>query len=147
MRPNWPAILWHTGCNLNGKKLYLAYVMYHDRYLCCSFWMPLFTTQTHVTHKCIPPDFYSQFHCTLPYSSAFNFMHPIDAIMHLHIIAHYKSLARSFLSIHYAVIRFKFKFLSLWMLNFRSTNQMHSRGKSTYKRNECWFRYGANEKD
>ena len=86
---------------------------------------PLFTTQTHVTHKCIPTDFYSQFHCTLPYSSAFNFMHPIDAIMHLHIIAHYKSLARFFLSIPYAVIRFRFKFLSLWTLNFRCTNEMH----------------------
>ena len=124
---NWPAILWHTGCNLNSEKLYSHLcILLIDIYIVV-FGCPLFTTQTHVTHKCIPPDFYSQFHCTLPYSSAFNFMHPIDAIMHLHIIAHYKSLARFFLSIDCTVIRFRFrfKFLSLWTLNFRCTNEMH----------------------
>ena len=105
---NWPAILCHTGCNLKSEKLHSSLcILMVDMYILV-FVCPLFTTQTHVTHKYIPPDFYSQFHCTLPYSSAFNFMHPIDAIMHLHIIVHYKSLARFFLSIHCAVIRFKF---------------------------------------
>ena len=47
-------------------------------------------TMPHVTHKYIPPRFLlHHFHCTLPSSLPFNFMQPIDAIMHLHIIEYY----------------------------------------------------------